>query len=329
MKNKFFNTKTLKFIIFIIFIIFNIFLITIHEPWRDEARAWIMAKNLNIKELYIVSKFDGHPILWHLILMPFAKFGFPYITIQIINLVMCLAAAYIFYFKLKLNDIIKTIILFSAPFIYVYTTIARNYCLILLFVILIAYIYEKRHIYPIKYIVLLTLLLNCPTMCWGLSIILFIFFTYEFFNKKIHSEEKIKLKDFIPFIFYILTLIIVIFELNGTTNSDVQKPFSNFFFCYNFIILLVIMFITFGLSSFFTAKKWLKEYIIVFVTLAHQVIITMFFNPYLLEQRLFFQCIIWLAYIIVLYPNIKNKYKNFLSIIYIIAYISFSIKSYN
>ena len=88
------------------------------------------------------------------------------------------------------------------------------------------------------------------------------------------------------------------------------------------------MFITFGLSSFFTAKKWLKEYIIVFVTLAHQVIITMFFNPYLLEQRLFFQCIIWLAYIIVLYPNIKNKYKNFLSIIYIIAYISFSIKSY-
>lgn len=52
--------------------------------------------------------------------MPFAKLVFPYITIQIINLVICLIATYIFYFKIKVNDIIKTFILFGAPFIYVY-----------------------------------------------------------------------------------------------------------------------------------------------------------------------------------------------------------------
>jgi len=326
---KIFNKTNIKIFVFVVYIILNIILLINHEPWRDEARAWLMARNLNIKELFVVSKFDGHPILWHLILMPFAKLGFPYITIQIINLVICLIAAYIFYFKIKINDIIKTFILFGAPFIYVYTTIARNYCLILLFAMLLFYIYEKRHIYPCKYIFVLALLLNCPTMCWGLSITMYIFFAYEFFSKKIHTKEKIQFSECIPFIIYILTLILVTVELSGTTNSDFPKAFSTLFMNYTFMVLNVIVFSIFGVSSFFTANKWLKEYIICVVALCHQIIITVFFYPYLLEQRIFYQCIVWLGYIIIVYPKMKKKYKSFLSIIYIMTFITFSFKSYH
>lgn len=326
---KIFKKRNIKIIFFLVYITLNIIFLINHEPWRDEARAWLMAKNLNIKELFIVSKFDGHPILWHLILMPFAKLGFPYITIQIINLVICLISAYIFYFKIKLNDVIKTIILFGSPFIYVYTTIARNYCLILLFAMILFYIYEKRHIYPCKYILLLALLLNCPTVCWGLSITMFIFFTYEFFSKKFHIKEKISIKECIPFIIYIFTLLFVVIELYGTTNSDYPKAFSQIIINKSFLSLVFFSSIIFAIISFFTAKKWIKEYCICLFALIHQLIIVLFLYSSLLEIRLFYQCIIWLGYIIIIYPKMKEKYKNIVAIIFVFFYFSFTVESYN
>ena len=187
MKKIFANKKIIKIIIFLLYMTFNIYLMIEHEPWRDEAHAWLMAKNLSIKDLFLVSKYDGHPILWHLLLMPFAKLGFPYITLSIINIIICFIAAYIFYFKIEINDIIKTIIMFGAPFIYVYTVIARNYCLILLFCVLVAYIYKDRYKKPYKYTLLLCLLLNTPTIAWGLSIALFIFYEVEAIYNKIMS----------------------------------------------------------------------------------------------------------------------------------------------
>ena len=65
--------KLLNYFFFMIFIILNFILMLYHEPWRDEIHAWTMAEFLSIKDLFIVSRFDGHPVLWHLILMPFTN----------------------------------------------------------------------------------------------------------------------------------------------------------------------------------------------------------------------------------------------------------------
>ena len=79
------NKKDL--IIILIYAIIT-FIVTIffHEKWRDEAQAWLLARDLNPIELFKQMKYEGHPPLWHLILMPFAKLGFPYMTINIILL---------------------------------------------------------------------------------------------------------------------------------------------------------------------------------------------------------------------------------------------------
>lgn len=50
-----------------------------HEPWFDEAQAWAIARSGTIKEiLFDIPHYEGHPPLWHLILVPFAKLGAPY-----------------------------------------------------------------------------------------------------------------------------------------------------------------------------------------------------------------------------------------------------------
>ena len=44
--------KNKKSIVFILYSIITLSLIFFHENWRDEAQAWLIAKNCNIFELF-------------------------------------------------------------------------------------------------------------------------------------------------------------------------------------------------------------------------------------------------------------------------------------
>jgi hypothetical protein len=318
--------KIIKIVLFIIYLGIHIYVMTKHELWRDEAHAWLMAKNLSLKELFVVSRFDGHPILWHLILMPFAKLGAPYISIQIINLLIVTIAAYIFYFKVEMNDIVKTIILFGAPFIYIYNIIARNYGLILLFIVLLAYYYKTRYKRPYLYVLLLCLLINTPTISWGVALSLFFVFEFDAIKEKLLSKKEI----IVTILMFILTLGVVSFELYGTTNTDFYKPFQVPFVDNSkfFIILLFASIIIFGISTFFIDKKMFKEFFIFSFGLMWQIGIVLFFYSYILDQRLFYLTIVWLGYIIVFINNSKQSKKLAIAIVFIIFSISFTYKSY-
>ena len=51
----------------------------VHEPFFDEAEAWQIARSASLRTLLLeTTHYEGHPPLWHLILMPLAKAGAPY-----------------------------------------------------------------------------------------------------------------------------------------------------------------------------------------------------------------------------------------------------------
>ena len=80
------KNKVLLF--FILHTVITFVLLFYHENYRDEAQAWLIAKNCNLTELFGVMKYEGHFMLWYLILMPFAKLGFPYFTMNIISCII-------------------------------------------------------------------------------------------------------------------------------------------------------------------------------------------------------------------------------------------------
>ena len=91
------------------------FIITVffHEKWRDEAQAWLIAKDLDIIGIIKQMSFEGHPPLWHLILMPFAKLGFPYITESIISWGIMVITVWIFLNKSTFKKETKILILLT------------------------------------------------------------------------------------------------------------------------------------------------------------------------------------------------------------------------
>ena len=88
----------LVIIIFSVYVLFNGVLLWYHEPWRDEANVWLMARDLSPLQLLREIKYQGHPCLWYFLVMPFAKFGLPFRTIGMISTMVMTVAAGIYLF---------------------------------------------------------------------------------------------------------------------------------------------------------------------------------------------------------------------------------------
>ena len=68
-----------------------------HEPWADEAQAWLIARDSGLFELLFQRlRYEGHPGLWYLILMIPSRI-FPYYpTIQVMCFLIAVAGVYVF-----------------------------------------------------------------------------------------------------------------------------------------------------------------------------------------------------------------------------------------
>lgn len=158
------SKKRILWILFIAYLVFNTYLLLQHEMWRDEINVWLMGRELSVIQLFQELKYQGHPCLWYLLVMPFAKFGLPCQIMGVISLGIMSLATWIFVFFGPFSVVTKFMLIFSPAFTYYYPVIARAYCLVALGIILAAYYYQKRYERPVIYGILLGLLVQAETI---------------------------------------------------------------------------------------------------------------------------------------------------------------------
>ena len=98
------------------YILYNLSFLICHENWRDEAQAWLLARDLSIPELIAQMSYEGHPCLWHLLLMPLAKLGLPYVSMNVLSLTVMSVAVALFLWKAPLPLPFKALALFGGAF---------------------------------------------------------------------------------------------------------------------------------------------------------------------------------------------------------------------
>ena len=191
------------------YLVFNGILLAGHELWRDEANVWLIARELSPIQLFREIRYQGHPCLWYLIVMPFAKLGFPFKTISVLSFLIMASGAGIFTFKAPFHPLTKLVCLFSPIFSYYYPVVARNYCLIALLLILLAYYYTVRNNKPVLYGLLLGLLVQADTIALATSGLISLMWLYEGISQSIRSRQAAPLFNkvkglWIPFVSLLL-----------------------------------------------------------------------------------------------------------------------------
>ena len=183
-----------KFMIMGIYLVITAVFVYHHESWSDEAQAWLIARDLNFIEIFKQMVYEGHSCFWHLVLVPFAKLRVPYEIINYVSFALVSIGVWLIITKSPFNKIIKVIIIFSAPFLYYHSVIARCYALIPMILCWIAIYYPKRGQKRYIYCILLALLANTHLIMIPVSGILILEYIYdEIIPNKDKSDKKNKI----------------------------------------------------------------------------------------------------------------------------------------
>ena len=138
----------------------NFILLLCHEPWRDEAQTWLLARDLPFWKLPAQMSYEGHPCLWHMLIWPFVRIGLPYRMQSGLAFLIVSFAVLLFLFEARLPLFVKAAAVFSPMLTYYYPAIARNYCLIPLFLFLAAWWFPERFAHPWRYTLTMALLVQ-------------------------------------------------------------------------------------------------------------------------------------------------------------------------
>ena len=149
--------RVLGIVVLLLFVVGTLYVGLHHEPWRDEADAWLAARDLPLAGMVPVwTAHAGTPVLWYLILKTIVHSGLPYTAETIVNLLLMWTAAAMLLFAAPLTRLTKILVLSSYFFAFEYAVIARSYALAILLIFL-ALTLRKR---PIAFAIVAAALFN-------------------------------------------------------------------------------------------------------------------------------------------------------------------------
>lgn len=132
-----------------------------HEFWRDEVRALSLARAAaSPLDLYDLTKYDGHPVLWFLLLYAGRSIIDTPLVLPVMSVIIGFAGAAVFMFFSPFQLWVRLLFVFGAFSVYEYSVMARNYGISMLLFFVSAVLYEKRTKHPLLLAFVLALLAN-------------------------------------------------------------------------------------------------------------------------------------------------------------------------
>ena len=138
-----------------------LFTVRYHEKWADEAQAWLIARDLDLKTIWFHElRYEGSPGLWHTILwIAQHVFHLPYGALGYIGVIFAIAGTAVLVYKAPFPWYVRWPLAFTYVMVYQYAVIARPYTILPLLCFLVA-IFFKDVERPVRMTVVLVLLAN-------------------------------------------------------------------------------------------------------------------------------------------------------------------------
>ena len=155
-----------------------------HELFLDEAHHFLIARDsASFSELYHNSRYDGHPLLWHVLLFFITHFlttdpG----AMQVLQLLIATGVAAVFLRYAPFSLIVKAAVLFGYYFLFEYDLLSRNYALGFLFLCCCLLADTQRNLFGIG--LLLFLLCNTHVFFGFASIGIYLFVSVGYSRQK-------------------------------------------------------------------------------------------------------------------------------------------------
>lgn len=142
-----------------------------HEPWSDEAQAWLIARDSSLPEIFLKRlHYEGTPGLWHFLLWIFCRLHLSYAGMHWATALIGVATIYLLLRYAPFPAVIRAALAFSFPLVFQTAIIARSYSLVPLLAFLACIVLTSERKRPLAYAVLIGLLANTSLFAAALAV---------------------------------------------------------------------------------------------------------------------------------------------------------------
>ncbi len=193
------------------------------EPWCDVAQPWMIVRQLSLPEIFTQLKYEGHPCLWFMLLLPLAKTGLPFVSIIALSFVLVLAGLWLFLRLAPLTRLQKLIVVFSAAGMYYLPVVARSYSLVPLLMMLLFYAYPRRYEKPVVYAAVLFLLCQVNILLCGFIGMLMLQWGVGAASLWVRKQPRNRTALLIALVILLIAPVFLYWQLSGSlaTNRNV------------------------------------------------------------------------------------------------------------
>jgi hypothetical protein len=126
---RFVGLSSAESLVLLIFTVIAAVAICFHEPWADEAQAWLIARDLGIGGILHQMGYEGSPPLWHLLLWGLIRLRLPYAALGAVSLALVAGGMYIWLRWSPLPAFVRLLVPFAFYYQYQYAVVSRSYAL--------------------------------------------------------------------------------------------------------------------------------------------------------------------------------------------------------
>ena len=221
--------RAILWVVFVAYCAVVAFGATVHEPWWDEAQAWLIARDAPLADLFLRHvAYEGHPPLWHLLLMIPARLGMPYVALKVVAALTGIAGVYLLLFRVtSLPLVLRALAPFTFYLAYQYTVIARSYVLLGATLWAIAAIYEERAKRFPLFVFLLALLSGVSVHGFALALGFAGLFVIDAIRGRVQLTAKRALVPVLAFLAWALLLVVILMPPDDVASKDdLFSPFD-------------------------------------------------------------------------------------------------------
>jgi hypothetical protein len=115
-----------------------------HEPWADEAQAWLIARDLPLSGILHQVGYEGTPVLWFFLLKVLCWLHLPYLGMRWFSGAVAASGAFLILRYSCFPLPVKLLLPFTFWIQYQYAVVSRNYVLFVPLVFAVAALYRER-----------------------------------------------------------------------------------------------------------------------------------------------------------------------------------------
>ena len=177
-----FNSFASKpWLILLVFSLLGLIGILNHAMWRDEVNTWLIVRDSSSLSAVIENvNYQGHPLLWALLLTLLKNMVNDPIVMQLFHLAVGISAIAIFLWRSPFSPTQKLLFTFGYIPFYQYLLICRNYSLGMLFLFGFCAVFQSRHHSYILLAILLSLMANSNAYALFIAFALAVMLAAEF-----------------------------------------------------------------------------------------------------------------------------------------------------